>query len=157
MEEATKELKKMNVNLAEIESEQDIADVGVSVNGSWSHAGFSASFCVVYAVSVDIGKVIDYVNKYRICRECALWTGKEETEEYKLWYIGHEKKCTRNHEGSAQSMEAAGMVDLWMNSITKRGLRYTTFVGDGDSKGYNNVVKTKPYGPDVLIVKENCV
>ena len=44
MAEAVKELKKMKVNCGELESEESVADVGVSVDGSWCHTGFEASF-----------------------------------------------------------------------------------------------------------------
>ena len=36
-------------------------------------------------------------------------------------------------------------------------LRYTTFIGDGDSKGFTAVTNASPYGPDVAIEKEECV
>ena len=38
-----------------------------------------------------------------------------------------------------------------------RGLRYTTYVGDGDSAAYGSVVDARPYGPDIVIKKEDCV
>ena len=62
--------------------------------------------------------------------------------------------CPINHEGSASSMEAAGLVDCFMNSIQNRKLRYTHYIGDGDSKAYNEVVD--PY-PGVVVEKLQCV
>ena len=64
--------------------------------------------------------------------------------------------CPINHEGSADSMEAAGLVDCFMNSIENWKLRYTHYIGDGDSKAYNEVVKNDPY-PGIVVEKLECV
>ena len=37
------------------------------------------------------------------------------------------------------------------------GLRYTTYVGDGDSRSFTIIRKLEPYGPDTEITKEECV
>ena len=42
-------------------------------------------------------------------------------------------------------MEAAGLVDCFKSSIQNRGLRYTNFIGDGDSKSYLEIVANDPY------------
>ncbi|KAK3731922.1 hypothetical protein QZH41_000274 [Actinostola sp. cb2023] len=54
-------------------------------------------------------------------------------------------------------MEASGAVMLFQRSIEKIKLRYTPFVGDGDSKAYTDVCKAEPYGPAVFIPKEECI
>ncbi|GFO17377.1 hypothetical protein PoB_004388200 [Plakobranchus ocellatus] len=54
-------------------------------------------------------------------------------------------------------MEVQAAVVLWSRSVEKFHLKYTTFVGDGDSKAYNKVCEVQPYGPDTQIVKEECV
>ena len=38
-----------------------------------------------------------------------------------------------------------------------RRLRYTTYIGDGDSKGYHAVTAAQPYGADAQVVKEECI
>ena len=58
-----------------------------------------------------------------------------------------------NHEGSAGSMEAAGLMECFMNSIENRKLHYTHYIGDGDSKANNEVVKNDPY-PGIVVKKE---
>ncbi|KAK3751940.1 hypothetical protein RRG08_046215 [Elysia crispata] len=45
----------------------------------------------------------------------------------------------------------------WAQCVEKFRLKYTTFVGDGDSKAYNKVCDLTPYGPDVEIEKEECL
>ena len=43
-----------------------------------------------------------------------------------------------------------------MNSVENRKLRYTHYIGDGDSKAYNEVVKNDPY-PGIVVEKLECV
>ena len=54
-------------------------------------------------------------------------------------------------------MEAEAAPILWGRSEEQHRLRYTTFIGDGDSKGFTAVTNASPYGPDVAIEKEECV
>lgn len=54
-------------------------------------------------------------------------------------------------------MEAAGVLTLYKRSIEKYGLRYSPYIGDGDSSGYSAVDKGKPYGPSFFVAKEECV
>ena len=76
---------------------------------------------------------------------------KTEPELYEQFMETH--NCPINHEGSAGSMEAAGLMECFMNSIENRKLRYTHHIGDGDSKAHNKVVKNDPY-PDIVVEKE---
>ena len=54
-------------------------------------------------------------------------------------------------------MEPEGAEILWERSVQKNKLRYTTFVGDGDSSSYRRVAALQQYGPDHLVIKEDCV
>ena len=51
--------------------------------------------------------------------------------------------------------EAAGII--WNRSVNRNGLRYTTYIGDGDGKVYTTVCSARPYGEDVAVIKEKCV
>lgn len=51
-------------------------------------------------------------------------------------------------------MEAAKV--MWSRSERFK-LRYTTMVSDGDTKTFNALLDLKPYGPDVVIEKAECV
>ena len=53
-------------------------------------------------------------------------------------------------------MKAAGLVDCFMSSIQNRGLRYTSFISDGDSKSYLEKVASDPYS-GVTVQKLECV
>ena len=56
-------------------------------------------------------------------------------------------------------MEAAAAVDIFSRSIATRKLKYTTFVGDGDSSSFGRVKEAlhKKFGADYEIKKEECV
>ena len=64
--------------------------------------------------------------------------------------------CSANTTRSSPGMESEAAHILWCRSLEKRKLRYTTYIGDGDCKGFNEVCTAKPYG-DVPVVKEECV
>lgn len=55
----------------------------------------------------------------------------------------------------SQSMEAAGVLTLYKR--TPEGIRYSPFVGDGDSKSYSQLEQAAPYGPSFHIPKEDCI
>ena len=50
--------------------------------------------------------------------------------------------------------ETAGI--LWSRSEDCRKLKHKIFIGDGDSKGFAEVTRLKPYG-ELEVVKEECV
>ena len=57
----------------------------------------------------------------------------EKSEKYKNWCNKHKTTCYINYSGSLDSMEKLGVIEMFLHAIDKNGLRYTTFVGDGDS------------------------
>ena len=54
-------------------------------------------------------------------------------------------------------MESEAALVMWSRSVERHGLRYTTLVGDGDSKAFDKVKAHSPYGPDFDITKEECI
>lgn len=141
----------------EEEGEDEVLDCKVSIDGSWLTRGRHSKHGFVSVISDISGKVLDRIYKCSICRQCSQWKNKDhEGIEYLEWYVKHEPDCTLTHEGSSQAMESSGAVQLFGRSIRKHQLRYQTFIGDGDSKSYDNVVKSAPYGPTFLIQKEEC-
>lgn len=65
--------------------------------------------------------------------------------------------CVKNHEGSAGKMEVIGMLRMFHRSIEKRTVRYSKYIGDGDSKTFLEISKDKPYENDVTIEKLECI
>ena len=62
-------------------------------------------------------------------------------EEYQKWYDSHKAHCYKNFRGSSQSMEPEAAMTIWKRSTENRQLCYTTFIGDGDSKSYQQISK----------------
>ena len=56
-------------------------------------------------------------------------------------------------------MEATAAVEIFTTSVSSRKLKYTTFVGDGDSSSYGRVkeAQEEKFGSDYQIRKEECV
>ena len=80
----------------------------------------------------------------------------EHPKEYQKWYDSHKAHCYKNFSGSSQSMEPEAAMTIWKRSTENRQLCYTTFIGDGDSKSYQQISKMKPSG-SLLIHKEECL
>ena len=111
------------------EDEDNIKDVIASFDGTWQKRGYASLNGVVAAVSH--GKDFDSEVMSKVCLSCRYWNqpGRHNTPVFEDWK--GEPHCPINHKGSAGSME--------------RCLRYTTYVGDGDSKSFQDVVNANPY------------
>ncbi|XP_013404174.1 uncharacterized protein LOC106169300 [Lingula anatina] len=135
----------------------EIVDCGVTIDGSWQTRNLSKHGFVA-AISVDTGEILDVHYMCTTCRTCDNFqklphTTAEEVE----FQLKHFEECPRNHEGSAQAMEAEGASVLYSRSMELYGLRYNPFVGDGDSSAFRRVQQEQPYGPDIEIRKEECI
>lgn len=64
--------------------------------------------------------------------------------------------CKVNHVGSAGGMEPVGAVRIFQRSEQKHNLKYTQYLGDGDSAAYKKVAAAQPYGRDNPIEKLEC-
>lgn len=69
----------------------------------------------------------------------------------------HADSCGINFEKSFKAMEAEGAVMLFSRSVEKLGLQYTSFIADRDSATYREILRARPYGSSVTIVKKECV
>lgn len=54
-------------------------------------------------------------------------------------------------------MEVEGAMKLFARSEATRKVRYKYYLGDGDSKGFQSVVESQPYGTNFKIEKLECV
>ena len=137
-----------------------VANVSVTIDGTWQKRGHSSRIGVTFVISVDTGEVLDYCVKSLFCHECkAHGNMNSESEEYQSWKECHEPVCQINHAGSSEEMEAASATEMFGRSISERNLKYTTFVGDGDSSSYGRVKDAmfQKYGDEYLVIKEECV
>lgn len=61
-----------------------------------------------------------------------------------------------NYIGSSGGMEVAGALQLFHRSEELYDVRYLDYLGDGDSKAFQSVNDSKPYGADIEIDKIEC-
>lgn len=149
-------ISSMNQAAAEvIENQNGDIDTMVSVDGSWQRRGHSSHNGIVTAINVASGKVLDVEILTNYCRACSQWSVEQQSSlEYKEWKKSHH--CNLNHSGSAASMEPEGALRIFSRSIEEKGLRYTQYLGDGDSASYLKVRESKPYG-DIMVTKAECI
>lgn len=107
-----------------------------------SFLGHTSLHGVLSVTSVDSAKVLDISIQSKFCHTCA--KGK-----------GTPHNCQSQYVGSSGGMESAGAVEVFQRSIESRGVRYTHYIGDGDSKAFQTVNEKKIY--DVPIEKLECV
>lgn len=135
--------------------------VSVTLDGTWQKRyGFNSLLGVVFLISVLTGEVLDYVVKSKVCFECKSRNNWDKaSKRYTDWYETHQNSCTINHTTSAESMEKTAAVEMFNRSVDTRGLKYTTYIGDGDSSSFNVVreaMYTK-YKDGYVVSKEDCV
>ena len=65
--------------------------------------------------------------------------------------------CQINHNGTSGSMNTAGAVEIFGSSNAKYNLRYSKYLGDGDTASFTKVVESQPYGDELKPVKLECV
>ncbi|GFS84642.1 uncharacterized protein TNCV_4607621 [Trichonephila clavipes] len=70
---------------------------------------------------------------------------------------GHSSFIGKNYSGSAGKMEVDGMLRIFNRSEKLHNLKYSNYIGDGDTKTFNALSENKPYGDDYLIQKIECV
>ncbi|GFX93089.1 uncharacterized protein TNCV_140331 [Trichonephila clavipes] len=114
-------------------------DLSVAVDGSWQKRGFSSKNGLVTVTSVDTGKVIDVevFSKHCIC--------PNKTK--------HLQNCKINFEGYSGKMKVAGALSIFQRSQSLYNVRYTKYLGDGDSKAFTSIVENKVYGDHCSVEK----
>ena len=76
-----------------------MAEIGVSYNGTWSKRGYTANFEIGFVISVDTGEIFDHDFEPKLCMEClsAKRDLREDTNEFGIWFAGHNDKCSQGH------------------------------------------------------------
>ena len=132
----------------------------VSFDATWHRRGHYSNQGFGAAIDIASNKVLDYVLYQRICRKCLSWPDERRTsqpEDYAAFLSDHHTACTANFSGSSQSMEGSAAVEIWKRSVERHNLVYSTYVGDGDSSSFKNLVNSDPYGGVESIRKEECL
>ena len=138
--------------------DENLCNIGISCDGTWQKRGFSSLLGAVTVISVDTGKCLDYKVLSKKCAMCTKWESRKGTDAYEKFenVIRNSHECSVNHDGSAGSMEVKGIMECFATSIEKYNLRYTEYLGDGDSKGYKEVCESDPYN-GIPISKLECI
>ena len=138
------------------DSPSDLRECAVSFDASWhrrdhySNQGFAA------AIDTDFGKVLDYSLYDSVCYSCSKFPGSRQNsclEEYEDYWFSHKHLCTANNKGTSQSMESVAAIDVWKMSIETHNLAHGTYIGDGDSSSFKNLLQSDPYNGVVTIRK----
>ena len=133
--------------------------ITVSFDGTWHKRGHMSMHGVAAVIEVVIGLVVDYVVLSTYCHRCSLKRHEhcDDPAAFDAWYQEHMEDCCINFHGSSNAMEVEAAKQMWSRSVNRHGLMYTGMLGDGDSKAHKAVVDLEPYGPDVIIEKEECL
>ena len=125
---------------------QGIPAITVIVDGGWCKRTHKHSYNALSGVGVIFGKetkkllYIGVRNKF--CSVCA----KEGKKEH---------QCFKNWDGSSSSMESDIILEGFCMAEKQHGLRYTNFIGDGDSSVHTTLVSGVP-GWGHAITKQEC-
>ncbi|KAK3924126.1 Citrate synthase-lysine N-methyltransferase CSKMT, mitochondrial, partial [Frankliniella fusca] len=136
---------------------EEIIEVVVSFDGSWHKRGRTSNHGFVAVIEVNTGLVIDYEILSKYCHLCCITAAEmdKDSPEFIEWYERH-YECNTNFSGASGNMEREGAVMMWKRSEHDAKMRYTRFISDGDAKTPSAIQEAQPYGPDVLIEKDEC-
>ena len=143
MAEAAEEEKRLAIERGSYH--EGIPAITVIVDAGWSKRSHKHSYNAKSGVGIIIGmetKKLLYIgvrNKY--CSVCA------RAESMGVEAQKHE--CHKNWQGSSSSMET-DIVQGFREAETKYGLRYTKFIGDGDSSVYPSLITGVPQWGHVI-------
>ena len=141
------------------DSVSGLRDWAVSFDASWHRRGHYSNQGFAAAINSESGKVLDYVLYDRVYYPCSKWpeTRRSNPEEFQDYWARHKDTCVANYKGTSQSMESSGAVEAWRRSIETHNLAYGTYIGDGDSSSFKNLIQSNPYEGTDPIRKEECI
>ena len=128
----------------------------VSVDGTWQRRGYSSLHGAVVAMSMQSGKVLDIAMMSRYCQGCTNINAQAKSSKFtpsEIEMLRADHDCMINHHGSAPAMETKGAIQIF-NRSKEKGLIYSGYYGDGDSKAYGSV---KEIYPGIPVIKYECV
>ena len=133
--------------------------ITVSFDGTWQKRGYMSMHGVAAVIEVVTGLDVDFVVLSTYCHSCSLKRAecRDNAAAFDTWYVDHRDDCSINYHGSSNAMEVEAAKRLWSRSVARHNLTYTGMLGDGDSKAHRAVVVMEPYGPEIDIVKEECL
>lgn len=158
LKEARKKVRLAHINANPDLASESVIDIAVSYDASWHKRGYKSNYGAGCVVDIMTGYIIDYDILSKTCQQCAVseqCLGKD-TAEFNVWFDGHKALCDADHSGSSGGMEVAIAERIWKRSVNN-GFRYTTLLGDGDSKTFTVLEESNVYGSEVKLKKEECI
>ncbi|GFV75201.1 uncharacterized protein TNCV_3190501 [Trichonephila clavipes] len=154
-----KEVAEESMKMAAVEENSSSPDnlLTVSGDGTWKTRGHSSLIGVCTVIGAETGKVLDREVLSSFCKGCDSYKGVKFGIKYNKWQRAHKISCRKNYSGSAGKMEVDGMLRIFNRSEKLHNLKYSNYIGDGDTKTFNALSENKPYGDDHLIQKIECV
>lgn len=61
-----------------------------------------------------------------------------------------------NHIESSGKMKVDAIVEMFSRSEKLHGIKYSNYVGDGDSKMFKGITDAQPYD-DIIVRKKECI
>lgn len=153
---SAKSMMKAAKNESSISSEKGENGIIVSGDGSWRKRGFTSLFGLVTLIGNYSAKIVDCTVKSKYCKACEYWKNKEGIDEYTEWAQNHKDNCDVNHDGSAGKMEVDAVVEMFQRSEALHQVKYTHYIGDGDSKTFKGITDARPY-EDLIVLKKECI
>lgn len=139
-----------------LNEENSAINLTVSGDGTWKTRGYSSLFGVTTLVGKYSKKIVDLILKSNYCKMCETWENKLNDEKALAeWKENHAQNCSINHDGSAAKMEVESVKEMFGRSMEKYGVKYTRYIGDGDSKTFKGIIDFNPYDEEVK--KLECV
>lgn len=117
-------LKKENPSI----SDDDILDIPVTYDGTWSKRGHTANYGFGFVISVETGQVLDYGFRSKVCSVCNKQKADKDSDEYRIWFANHQEHCGKNYDGSSGNMEVSIAEELWKRSLISRFSIHIWFV-----------------------------
>ena len=113
---------------------------GISVDGTYMTRGHFSNIGILTVIGLKIGKVIDTGARSKLCKCCEYWEKQDQaSERYQRWRACHREKCTLSHESLSGSKEGEIAKKVFSCSVELYNLRYTSFIGDGDTNSFKKV------------------
>lgn len=150
--------------LQRLPDDDGFLNIDVSFDGTWHIRGHNSSLGCGVIIEAHTRVALDRCVLSKTCSSCKTmhtkYARKKITESnYQSWIEKHKANCNINFEKSSGAMEAEEAVVMWKRSQDRK-LRYTVFIGDGDSSAYISIInmnnKEGPYGKAHPVVKEEC-
>ena len=114
--------------------------ITVILDGGWSKRSHKHSYNAKCGVGIIIGletrKILFMGVRNKYCAVCNQFPNGDPPEH----------TCYRNWDGSSSAMETDIIVEGFKKCTQQHGIKYTKFIGDGDSSVYPTLISSVPWG-----------